>query len=541
MEAKSTCVSKMQTKLINARKKLNKLLHVPSTTPNLLNALAEVEQVLSEVQRPPSESIERAMRPIINSLIAKKLTKHHDINVNIAVSCCICEILRIMAPDLPYTNEHMKEFIDLVVMTFEKLSSAFGGCYTRMTKFFTICSNFNMPAFMSDLKLDGLVVRLFKQFLTVADSNSSSVVLEMEEFLTMMIEDSNPLNLELVNLLVTSVQKDKQIVSPVCWQLGRNVINNCPDQLKPHFPHMFKEASPHTAEKINLGKGTIQKIKLECLDGTSNFPGSCGSVTESSGKRKRNISPKKEHVQSVDCGENLVGSRIKVYWPDDKMFYEGVVKYFDGIRKRHKILYDDGDEETLNLKQERWELVQNVFAMSDSEEVSCSDSGMTCIHGYNVKRSIAPILAAIFRKHGDIAAKCSLQAASMRASILTVVCDIVRRIQTNDVIEMKQIESEISDAEAANINVSWIRAHFEAAKKRKEAFKESVLIRKTKENIILVKRAAKMDMEEVRIELMAVQRKFEKAERCVKVLGLVQKKLNGNNVETEASQSQSIL
>ncbi|XP_071686777.1 uncharacterized protein [Rutidosis leptorrhynchoides] len=549
MEAKSTCVSKIQTKLINARKKL---LTVPSTIPNLLDVLAEVEQVLSEVQRPLSESIERAIRPIVNPLIAKKLMKHHDMDVNISVVCCICEILRIMAPGLPYTNKQMKEFLELVVMTFEKLSSAFGRSYTRMAKFFTICSNFKMPALMSDLQLDGLVVRLFKQFLTVADSNSSAVVAEMEEFLTMLIEESKPLNLELVDLLAASVQKDKQIVSPVCWQLGRNVINNCVAELKPHLPHMFKDTSPHTTEKINLGKVTVHKIKLECLEGTSNTSGidsdtksvsyndplvPPGFVKQLIGKRKRDLSPKKGNVQSVDYGENLVGSRIKVYWPDDKMYYEGVVIYFDGIRKRHKILYYDGDEETLDLKREQWELVQNVFATSDSEEGSCSESGMTCIQGYTVKSSIAPILKAIFKKHGDIAANCSLQASSMRASLLTVVCDIVRRVQTNDVIEMKEIESEIKDAEAANINVLWIRAHFEAAKKRKEAFMESVLIRKTKENIISVKRAAKMELDETRIELMAAQRKFEKAERCVKILGLVQKKLNDKKVEIEAAQS----
>ncbi|KAL5650079.1 hypothetical protein ACJX0J_040888, partial [Zea mays] len=55
--------------------------------------------------------------------------------------------------------------------------------------------------------------------------------------------------------------------------------------------------------------------------------------------------------------ENLIGSRIKVWWPDDKMFYAGVVESFDASSKKHKVSYDDGDVEVLMLKKERWEFI----------------------------------------------------------------------------------------------------------------------------------------------------------------------------------------
>ncbi|KAI3456589.1 hypothetical protein Pfo_013252 [Paulownia fortunei] len=56
---------------------------------------------------------------------------------------------------------------------------------------------------------------------------------------------------------------------------------------------------------------------------------------------------------------DLIGCRIKVWWPMDKQFYEGVVKSFDSQKKKHVILYDDGDVEVLRLDRERWELVDN--------------------------------------------------------------------------------------------------------------------------------------------------------------------------------------
>ncbi|KAK3268079.1 hypothetical protein CYMTET_23396 [Cymbomonas tetramitiformis] len=45
-----------------------------------------------------------------------------------------------------------------------------------------------------------------------------------------------------------------------------------------------------------------------------------------------------------------VGTKIEVFWKDDDCFYPGVVKEFDEDGKAH-VLYDDGDEETLDLSE----------------------------------------------------------------------------------------------------------------------------------------------------------------------------------------------
>lgn len=56
-------------------------------------------------------------------------------------------------------------------------------------------------------------------------------------------------------------------------------------------------------------------------------------------------------------GDNMVGFKIKVWWPDDNKFYHGVIDKFDHTTKRHTVVYTDGDVEILLLKEERWEFV----------------------------------------------------------------------------------------------------------------------------------------------------------------------------------------
>lgn len=342
----------------------------------------------------------------------------------------------------------------------------------------------------------------------------------------------------------------------------------------------FGEIILSTTDTCKLRNDTTHKRKLECLEGIRNMvqtirrcqhettkdtvnllgihpkdakkhenkalsfddpPITCKSVSEVKGKYNRNNSAWKKQAPSVEHGGNLVGRRIKVWWQGDKRYYEGVVNIFDVTEKKHKVLYDDGDEELLNLKTERWKLLENVSAKQNSlghahpTKVSSPQGGMILVQGYKVKQSVAPILEAIFKKHGDIVANCVFKSASVRSSFLEEVCEVVRRIQTRDIIEkMEEIECQVSDIEVASIDVSWLRAHLKAFHKMQEATKKSSLLMEMKASTILVKRAAEKDLRESCLKLLSAKEQFEKADRCVRVLQLVEKNLNKNILESKA-------
>ncbi|GJY30675.1 retrovirus-related pol polyprotein from transposon TNT 1-94 [Tanacetum coccineum] len=164
-------------------------------------------------------------------------------------------------------------------------------------------------------------------------------------------------------------------------------------------------------------------------------------------------------------------------------------------------------------------------------DVSSNQSGVICAQGYKVKNVNAPILEAIIKKHGDIASTCVFPDAALRTSLLDVVCEIVGRIETNDaaniISQMEEIESQLSAAEAAKINVSWLRASLNAIHKRNEAGKKGTLLLEMKTNTFLVKRAARND-------LVAAENQLADAKRCVEVLNLVEKTVNKNFLESKA-------
>ncbi|PIA45788.1 hypothetical protein AQUCO_01600199v1 [Aquilegia coerulea] len=100
------------------------------------------------------------------------------------------------------------------------------------------------------------------------------------------------------------------------------------------------------------------------------------SETPSTKSKRKRTPGKEEAFENKDHGEDLVGSTIKVWWPDDKKFYEGVVESFDPSLNKHKVSYLDGDEEVLLLKDERWKLVEGktLADKGQSTDPSCRDA-----------------------------------------------------------------------------------------------------------------------------------------------------------------------
>ncbi|TXG69953.1 hypothetical protein EZV62_004888 [Acer yangbiense] len=61
---------------------------------------------------------------------------------------------------------------------------------------------------------------------------------------------------------------------------------------------------------------------------------------------------------NLDEGDDgrIVGKRIKVYWPESRKWFIGHIKAFNDKKWLRSILYDDGDKEELDIRNERFEL-----------------------------------------------------------------------------------------------------------------------------------------------------------------------------------------
>ncbi|KAJ8446572.1 hypothetical protein Cgig2_019725 [Carnegiea gigantea] len=502
----------------------NRLLQAPSSTPELLDLLDEVRVVLSKVGQKPSDSVKEALLLSMKALIADQLLRNSDPDVKISVAACLNEIMRISAPVAPYDDGKMKEIFELIVSSFDSLSTLHGPCYSKAVLILENVARLRSCVMMLDLECDPLVTKMFELFLkNISSNHPRSVVLAMETIMSVMIKESDVISQELLKVLLESIRKENQDISHVSWKLGAKLIEECSEKLKPYITKAvvsmgssLEDYAPilsvickdehdtaenlnddsakdvvnskpsanksHSAEFVQALKA-IERCSKKEVGGAGNKPmgdprTKSGSAAPKRGKKQsaqnhnegnENSSskgktslgsphshPKKSSTtaqsdegtmagENIDCKaftekttdfdqlhqntslgdrskkgrqfnndasggsgsrentggisskdkaqtsdasstksqrkrassdddaietpygrksykEDLVGCRIKVWWPLDRRYYEGIISSYDAYTRKHKVDYDDGDEEILNLRKERWEFTGDALS-----------------------------------------------------------------------------------------------------------------------------------------------------------------------------------
>ncbi|KAH0688336.1 hypothetical protein KY285_018906 [Solanum tuberosum] len=483
----------------------NSLINIPHSTEELISLLDKVESLLIKVAQAPDDSMKDALQPVMEAVVRSELLKHTDADVIVSVVSCIYEISRISAPLQPYDDELMKEIFQLTVRTLEELSHS-GRRYRKAVNVLETVAEVKACLILLDLDCHALVVEIIRMFLRIIRADHpNNVFTSMEVIMILFIEESDEINMELLQPLLDSLRKENQIWSPISSKLGEKVLKECASTVRPCLLKALKSRSINLEEYAeiiasicneipkgeqmtenenviaeNVGtsaavicetlledgppsnnNGTSSKTLQHCsqmeqpknigvsnckvISGSKRKPrqssrkrGSVpkGDVDTTSGlnivKRKENLTDAEESSeQQIDekkqkkeihdieesgdeeiklsfgdenlssqfaktkCrrkltvrkdqdskrrqytkkyGEEIVGTRIRVWWPLDEMFYEGAISGFDHVTKRHQIAYDDGETETLNLNKEQFEILEdNPSDKKHEADLQCND------------------------------------------------------------------------------------------------------------------------------------------------------------------------
>ncbi|KAF7814490.1 Sister chromatid cohesion protein like [Senna tora] len=121
-------------------------------------------------------------------------------------------------------------------------------------------------------------------------------------------------------------------ISPHSWALAKNVIRKCATQLKPYL----MQAVQSSGRDLNDYDEIVASI---CPDESSKMVEQDDKKLYVSTDAKYSKKVKPTVILAIRASltdEELLGCKIKVWWPKDKKFYEGVVDSFDPIKRKHK-------------------------------------------------------------------------------------------------------------------------------------------------------------------------------------------------------------
>ncbi|KAJ6732241.1 TRANSCRIPTIONAL REGULATOR [Salix purpurea] len=218
-----------------------KLLNPPSSLDDLLTLLDQVENCLSKVEQSPVKSMQNAISPSQNALVTDQLFRHSNIDVKVAVASCISEITRITAPDAPYDDDQMKEVFQLIVSSFENLDDKSSRSYVKRASILETVAKVRSCVVMLDLECDALIIEMFQHFFkAVRDYHSENVLSSMETIMSLVLEESEDISVELLSPLLASVKKGDEEALPVAQKLGEKVLETCAMKVKPYLIQAVK-------------------------------------------------------------------------------------------------------------------------------------------------------------------------------------------------------------------------------------------------------------------------------------------------------------
>ncbi|XP_024361717.1 sister chromatid cohesion protein PDS5 homolog A isoform X2 [Physcomitrium patens] len=216
--------------LIDIGKKLGK----SQTKDALVKLLVQSSALLAELDQSPPQSTHNAMKGCSEALVSPALLRHKDNEVGLLVAICLSEIMRIVAPDAPYSDETLKEIFQLIVTNFKGLDDVNSSSFARRVNILETVAKVRSCVVMLDLECDDLILEMFEIFFDTASvDHPQNVFVAMRNILSLVLEESEKIPTEILEVILKNLLKTNKEGS-AARKLAIAVVERSADKLEPY-------------------------------------------------------------------------------------------------------------------------------------------------------------------------------------------------------------------------------------------------------------------------------------------------------------------
>ncbi|ESQ35214.1 hypothetical protein EUTSA_v10006733mg [Eutrema salsugineum] len=287
----------------------NNLLNPHSSTDAILSLLDEIESLLSTVEQDPITAVKNALIPSMKALVSAELLRNPDSDVRVFVVSCLTEIMRITAPEAPYDDDQMKEIFEVTIEAFGKLADASSRSYRKAEAVLDTVSKVRSSLVMLDLECDDLILEMFRQFLKIISrDHPKSVLLSMETIMITVIDESEEVSMDLLDILLTSVKKESLDVSPMASELVEKVLSSCACKLQP----CIMEALKSTGTSLDMYSPVVFSIcQSEAATTEAHIVVNTKEIEADEKISEEKVVPSDSLLEKLDLGLSRKGNRSK--------------------------------------------------------------------------------------------------------------------------------------------------------------------------------------------------------------------------------------
>ncbi|GFP89800.1 sister chromatid cohesion protein pds5 homolog a [Phtheirospermum japonicum] len=201
----------------------------------LVKLLQQAESAFPQLKQ--SESLKLPVKPMSDSLIKHGLFDHKDRDIRVLVGTCLCEIIRVLAPDPGFSLAVSRDISRFLLSMFGELGDIASPFFSKRAKILETVAKLGFCLTMLDTGCEDLVIKMFKSFFgVVREDHPQSLVNSMSSIIKSILEetvdadhdppDRNPFH-SLLDVVLQNIIKERKCVESASYRLAASVIQSC--------------------------------------------------------------------------------------------------------------------------------------------------------------------------------------------------------------------------------------------------------------------------------------------------------------------------
>lgn len=179
-----------------------------------------------------SPSLKPKIEPLSDSLVKPKILQHKDKDVRVLVASCLCQIIRVLAPDPPYNDKTLRDIFTLIISMFAELSDTKSPYFTRRVKILETVARLKCCVLMMDIGCDDLVLEMFTVFFSVIrEQHQQSLLQSMLSIMALILEEK--VTRSLLDVILRNLLKEEKDGAPAYFKLAVSLIQDSAEKLEP--------------------------------------------------------------------------------------------------------------------------------------------------------------------------------------------------------------------------------------------------------------------------------------------------------------------
>ncbi|KAJ7695426.1 cohesin-associated protein Pds5 [Mycena rosella] len=220
----------------------DKLVGKGLSTDALIKKLQVLHRELAELDQELVDA--SSLGGVRKELISTTTLHHKDQGVKAYTACCLADILRLTAPDAPYTQGELR---DIFQFFFRQLKTGLKGSdspyYTEFFHLLESLSTVKSVVLVCDLpNADELMAEIFRDFFTLVRRDlPKKVEMFLSDILVALIDECQALPAEVLESLIAQFMDKNARIEQPAYRLAVQVCNATADKLTRHVSQYFTE------------------------------------------------------------------------------------------------------------------------------------------------------------------------------------------------------------------------------------------------------------------------------------------------------------